>query len=241
MKSLSSILFAIIFLISTNNLFCATDSSYVEFKVTAEKNYQAIKLVLKLSVEIENKNFSVASEKCNVIINSLKSQLDPLISKTNIEFNIHNYNTFPVSSFFSDYFKVYANMDLILKDKEALGMVLDIIKRFEEIKIKSTSFIYLDNNEIKNDLTREIGVITAKKVKVLEENFNIRLALISISESNYSNSQNRSDGLNNLVGLSAGYYDKIGSRSNETSMEVLDLYPEQKFSYTLYFKYKIVQ
>jgi uncharacterized protein YggE len=243
MKFIVKVTTIILLLFSNQKLFGLNDSTFVEFGISADKNYQADKLILKLSIESENKSFSIASEKCNNLINNIKSQLDSLILKSKIEFNIHNYNSFPVSTFFKDYYQVTANIDVIIKDKEALGIILERIKNYEEIKIKSVDFKYMDHNDIQNELIKEISLIAEKKVKVFEESFHVKLELFSIKDSYYSNDQIRNYGIDASNLYTGGFGSGIGKyyNSSESSFEVLNLYPEQKFNYTLYFRYKIIK
>ena len=239
MKYLVKVTLIIFLICSFQKLFGANDSAVVEFEISAEKNYQADKLILKLSIEFENRHFSVASEKCNIMINDLKSRLDSLILKSKIEFNIHNYNSFPVSTFYKDYYQVNAIIDLVVKDKEALGIVLEIIKNFEEIKIKSVDFIYKENNDIQNELIKEIALMAEKKVKLYEESFHIKLELLSIKDEFHHNNQFRVVDVGNQY--TGGFSVRGYNNSSKSSFEALNLYPEQKFNYTLYFKYKIIK
>ena len=102
----------------------------------------------------------------------------------------------------------------------------------DEIKVKSTEFKYKDINDIKNDLVKEIGLIADKKIKAFEESFHVHLNLSSITE-NYNSF---SEGYNSLNQMSAGFAIR-GTRTEESSVEVLDVYPEKKFYYTLNFRY----
>ena len=241
MKNLIYLLFIILSL-SAQSLMMAMDTNYVDIPITIEKSFQADYMALKVSVEVENKSYSLASDACNSLINRIGKQLEPQTKDSAIVINLLSYNSLPETFFFKDYFKVRSMVNIMIRDKKALSQVLSVIRNSDTVKILSNNFIYKDYNLIYNDLIREAAAVARQRAKVYEESLGLKLELIAFSENQYNiykprDRSMRYDGLD--ATMSAGYPNTL--KNFEKQVEVLDNYPEKNFSITIYFKYRIVK
>ncbi|MFC2131254.1 hypothetical protein ACFLSQ_07455, partial [Bacteroidota bacterium] len=159
---------------------------------------------------------------------------------SDIEIVIRNFVSIPTSSFFSEYYEVKAYVDIKIKNKDYLSQVFDLIKGHEDAKVTYVDFKFMDYDGIKNDLMKNIAFLAESRQKAYENNFNIKLKYLSITEADLFNRSN----------IGRGYYSTIGSANplspqsrggwfgNDNNSFTLN--PVRIFSFTVIMKYEII-
>ena len=235
-------LLAIAFLLSFCSLIplkAQEKQNYLEFSITADKEYEAISLNIGIEVEAENKDISEAIKFCNTQLSQVKSDISAQTSEKDVEVSIKYLNSFPETSFFSDYYKVKSRAEIKVNDKKLSEKIFTILKNYPKIKITNVNFKYKDDNEIENDLIIEAGKLAEEKIKVFKTAFKKDYELVSISANNNRLKSYARNGIDDIVALNAGV--SVNKNGYNIASDNLFLsYPSKKFTYTLYLKYLIL-